>query len=185
MKAIFLDRDGTVTLGTPFHERVDSIDKVVLLPNTLEALRQLAQLNYTVFLITNQAGIAEGLITLEQFNQINDELLRQIAPSGIHIAKTYLCPHGEGATCDCRKPLPKLLQDAAREFDIDLSQSWMIGDRTTDVMTGVNAGTRTILVKTGVPTVESAEATATLPSLLEAVQYIAEHDAKRSPIRPS
>lgn len=176
MKAVFLDRDGTINAGIPFHERVDSVDKVLLLPNTLEALQRLAQLkDYKVFFVTNQAGIAEGLISLEQFNEINNEVLRQIAPSGIHIAKSYLCPHGEGSTCECRKPKPKLLQDAAREFDIDLSQSWMIGDRPSDVMTGVNAGTKTILVKTGAPTAESAEATATLPSLLEAMQYIAAH----------
>jgi len=74
-----------------------------------------------------------------------------------------------------RKPKPKLLLDAAREFDIDLTQSWMLGDRPSDVMTGINAGMKTILVKSGVPTVESDQATFTATTLLEAVQYISEH----------
>ena len=174
MKAVFLDRDGTITVGTPTYERVDSISKVELLPNTLEALKLLVTLDYGVFFVTNQAGLAEGLITLDQFNEINNKVLELIAPSGITILKTYLCPHGDGATCDCRKPKPKLLQDAAKEFGVDLAESWMIGDRLSDVMTGVNAGTNSILVKTGVPTVESDEAVFTAPSLLEAVQYIAE-----------
>lgn len=174
-KAVFLDRDGTVTVGVPTYERVDSLDKVELLPQTIEALKHLAELDYQVFFVTNQAGLAEGLITWDDFNAINDKALNLVAPSGIQILKTYVCPHGEQDDCECRKPKPKLLLDAAKEYDIDLAKSWMIGDRSSDVITGVNAGTRTILVKTGVPTVESKEATITVPSLLEAVDYIAKN----------
>lgn len=171
-KAVFLDRDGTVTIGTPTFERVDSLGEVQLLPNTLEALKLLASLDYKVFIVTNQAGLSEGLISMAEFNEINNKVLKLIEPSGIKIQKTYLCPHGEHDNCDCRKPKPKLLFDAAKEYDVDLTDSWMIGDRPSDVLTGVHAGTKTILVKTGVPTVECDEATATLPSLLEAVKYI-------------
>lgn len=173
MKAIFLDRDGTVNIGVPTYERVNSIDKVKLLPNTLEALTELAKLDYGIFFVTNQAGLAEGLITQAHFDEINNKVLELIAPSGIKVLGTYVCPHGENDDCECRKPKPKLLQDAAKEYDIDLAASWMIGDRPSDVMTGVNAGTKSILVKTGVPTVESDQAIYTAPSLLEAVQYIA------------
>ncbi len=174
MKAVFLDRDGTITVGTPTYERVDSLEKVVLLPNTLEALRLLATLDYGVFIVTNQAGIAKGLITEAEFEQINAKVLDLIAPSGITILHSYVCPHATGDGCDCRKPKPKLLLDAAREFDVDLASSWMIGDRPTDVLTAVNAGAKGILVKTGEPSVVSAEASFTTPSLLEAVQYISE-----------
>lgn len=173
--AVFLDRDGTVTVGTPTYERVDSIDKVELLPSTMAALQLLAGLDFEVFIVTNQAGLAEGLISWDDFDEINNKILSLVAPSGITILKTYVCPHGDHSTCECRKPKPKLLFDAAKEYDIDLAQSWMIGDRPTDVTAGVSAGTRTILVQSGVPTVESDQATATLPSLLEAVQYIAAH----------
>jgi D-glycero-D-manno-heptose 1,7-bisphosphate phosphatase len=172
MKAIFLDRDGTVNVGVPKYERVSSLDKVELLPNTLEALKLLSSLDYSVFFITNQAGLSERLITIDQFWEINNKILELISSTGIKVLKTYLCPHAENDNCECRKPHPKLLLDAAAEFDIDLAHSWMIGDRPSDVMTGVNAGTKTILVKTGVSTVESNQATFTAPSLLEAVQFI-------------
>lgn len=147
MRAVFLDRDGTVNVGTPTYERVDSPDKVELLPNTLKALELLSKLNYLVFFVTNQAGLAEGLITELHFDEINDKVINLIEPSGINIEKTFVCPHGEDSNCGCRKPKPGLLINAAREYEIDLGQSWMIGDRTSDVMTGVNAGTKTILVK--------------------------------------
>lgn len=172
MKAIFLDRDGTINVGVPTYERVDSLDKVQLLPNTLEALKLLASLDFGVFFVTNQAGLAEGLISREQFDEINNKVLELIKPSGVKILGTYVCPHGESDNCECRKPKPKLLLDAAREHDIDLEKSWMIGDRPSDVMTGINAGTKAILVKTGVPTVESDQAMYTSPTLLEAVQYV-------------
>ena len=174
MKAVFLDRDGTVTVGTPTYERVDSLDKVKLLPNTLEALRLLAKLDYAVFFVTNQAGVSEGIITLEFCDVINAKVLELIAPTGINILKSYICPHSEHDNCDCRKPKPKLILDAAKEYDIDLKTSWVIGDRPSDVMAGVNAGVRAILVKTGMASAECEFATYTAPTLLEAVQYIAE-----------
>src|SRR5580698_1123352 len=133
MKAVFLDRDGTINVGVPIHERVDSIDKLELLPTVIEALSKLASLDFGVFLVTNQAGISEGLITEAGFDTINNKLLEMITPSGIKIIKTYHCPHGENSTCECRKPKPKLILDAAKEYAIDLKNSWMIGDRPTDV----------------------------------------------------
>lgn len=172
MKAIFLDRDGTITYGTPTYERVDSLDKVQLLPNTLEALSQLASLDYGVFIVTNQAGLAEGLISREQFDSINNKVLDLIEDTGIVILETYVCPHGDASQCDCRKPKSKLLFDAAEKYDIDLANSWMVGDRPSDVMCAVGAGAKGILVLTGVPTVESADAMATVPSLLEAIELI-------------
>ena len=174
MKAVFLDRDGTVTAGIPYIERVDSVDKVQLLPTVLEALTMLAALEYEVFLVTNQAGIAEGLITLEQFDEINARALELMAPSGVQVRKTYLCPHGEGAICDCRKPKPGMLLEAAREFDIDLGSSWMVGDRVSDIETGANAGTKTILVLSGVPGTVAPNTTYTASTLLDAVRYIAD-----------
>lgn len=176
MKAVFLDRDGTINIGVPVYERVDSVDKLRLLPTVTKALKKLASLDYGVFLVTNQGGIAEGLITEAEFEDINNKLLEMIAPSGIKIIKTYHCPHGENSTCACRKPNPKLILDAAKEYDVDLPNSWVIGDRVTDVQTGINAGTKTILVQSGAVKYESEEATYTAPTLLNAIEYIAEHN---------
>lgn len=172
MRAVFLDRDGTINAGIPKYERVDSIDKVEILPNVIEGLRKLAALDYKFFFITNQAGISEGLISLDDFNEINNEVLRQISSSTINISETFLCPHGEKDDCDCRKPKPKLLLDASVKYGLDLSNSWMIGDRLTDIATGVNAGTKTILVQTG-SAFEAPEATFVAKNLEEAANYIA------------
>jgi histidinol-phosphate phosphatase family protein len=173
MKAIFLDRDGTVTVGIPKYERVDSLDKVELLPNTLKACRVLASLDYGVFFISNQAGIAEGLITLEDFNAINNKAIGLLAPSGIKIIDTYICPHGEDSDCECRKPKPKLILDAANDYGIDLKESYMIGDRRSDIEAGINAGTKTILVETGRKPSVPPECNYTAVDLLEAARYIA------------
>ncbi len=170
-----MDRDGTVNAGIPKHERVDSVEKVEILPKVLQALEELTRLEYGVFFITNQAGIAEGLITEAEFEIINNRVIELIAPSGIKILKTYVCPHGENSDCECRKPKPKLIFDASKEFDIDLTESWMVGDRQSDIMTGVNAGTKTILAQTGILSVTSDEATYIAPNLLAAVNYIATH----------
>jgi len=174
VRAIFLDRDGTVNVGVPRIERVDSVDKVELLPKVLEGLGLLAALDYQVFFVTNQAGLAEGLITIEDFDAINNRTLALIAPSHIKITETYVCPHGPGADCVCQKPKPGMLLDAAEKYRIDLKESWMVGDRLTDVQTGINAGTKTILVLSGEP-VSSPEATYTATDLLDAAQYISTH----------
>jgi histidinol-phosphate phosphatase family protein len=176
MKAVFLDRDGTLIVDPP-DLRVDSIEEVELFPETLPALRTLAKLDYGVFLISNQAGIGEGRLTIEEFRIIEDVFIARIVPSGIRIVKTYVCPHLAEDNCQCRKPKPFMIEKAAREFDIDLANSYMIGDRQTDIMTGVNAGTKTILVQTGNEPVTSAEATVTVPTINEAVDYIAAHDS--------
>lgn len=172
MRAIFFDRDGTINAGIPKYERVDSPEKVELLPNALQGLKRFATFDFINF--TNQAGLAEGLISQAEFDAINNEVLRQIEPSKIRIAETYICPHGEGSTCECRKPKPGMLLDAAKKYDIDLSNSWMIGDRLTDLQTGLNAGTKTILVQTG-SLMEAPEATFVATDLLEAAEYISQN----------
>jgi D-glycero-D-manno-heptose 1,7-bisphosphate phosphatase len=175
MKAVFLDRDGTVILDPP-DERVDKVEKIELFPDSIEALRELAALDYGVILITNQAGIAEGRIDEEEFQRIHKIVLDRLAPSGIKILKTYMCPHGPEAGCDCRKPKATMILRAAEEFDIDLANSWMVGDRQSDIMAGINAGTKTILVKTANVPVTAPEATYTAPNLLGAIRYIASHN---------
>jgi D-glycero-D-manno-heptose 1,7-bisphosphate phosphatase len=175
LKAVFLDRDGTINAGIPKYERVDSIDKIELFPDTLEALALLAELDYGIFFVTNQAGIAEGLITIEEFNAINDEILRQIEPSDAVVLETFVCPHGERDACACRKPQPTMLLEAAKKYEIDLANSYMVGDRLSDIETGINAGTQTILVQTGAITDDRGIATYTASTLLDAARYIVEH----------
>lgn len=172
MKAVFLDRDGTLVVDPP-DLRVDSISKIHLFPDVFKAMKKLAGLDYGVIMVTNQAGIAEGRLTEKDFERLNDIVIELLTPTGVEILRTYFCPHGADSGCDCRKPKPKLLLDAAKEFDIDLANSYTIGDRLSDIQAGINAGTKTILVKTGNTPVTSEEATYTAEDILEAVEYIA------------
>ena len=171
MKAIFLDRDGTINAGIPKYERVDSVDKVETLPFVIEGLHELSKLDFELFIVTNQFGLAEGILTVEDFNKINDKTIELISSSGAKITDTFFCPHGKGSTCECQKPKPGMLLEAAKKYDIDLSESWMIGDRLSDIETGINAGTKTILVQTG-SILEADGADFVAANLLEAANYI-------------
>lgn len=172
MKAVFVDRDGTL-INDPSDFRVDSIDEVEMFPFTVAALKLLADAKLPIVIISNQAGIGEGRYSIEEFLAIQSEVLDLLEPSGVKILGTFICPHREDENCECRKPKPKLIKDAAKEFSIDLSQSYMVGDRETDVEAGINAGTKTVLVKTGVVKVENSKADFIADNLLEAVKYIA------------
>lgn len=146
MKAAFLDRDGTLIddpgyLGDPARVR--------LLPGVAAALIELERLGYLRIVITNQSGIARGLIDEQQVNAVHEEIERQLAAQGATITAWYFCPHLPELGCDCRKPGTALHRAAASRFGIDLPGSWCIGDRIGDVQAGVSLGARSILVLTG------------------------------------
>lgn len=175
MKVVLLDRDGTVIVDPP-DLRVDKVEKIELFPDSIEALKYLADNDFAVILITNQAGIEEGRLTEEEFWQIHAEVLRQLEPSGVKFLKTYM--NGEMKRPDnteWRKPGPKMLLQAAEDFGLDLSQIYMVGDAQTDVQAAINAGCKGgILVQTATgEKVTSPEAIYSAPTLLDAAKYIA------------
>jgi D-glycero-D-manno-heptose 1,7-bisphosphate phosphatase len=150
---LFLDRDGTINEEVEF---LSSPDNVRLIPGAAEAIRRANALGIPVIIITNQSGIARGLFTEQDLDAVNAEVLRLLQLQGARIDAVYYCPHHpEGDTepfdvdCECRKPKTGLLEQAAKEFSIDLSRSFMIGDRLSDVMAGNSAGAVSILVRTG------------------------------------
>lgn len=171
MRAIFLDRDGTLNLEPP-DEVVASPSDVSLHTNVLEGLQVLATLDYRVFIVTNQIGIARKRITEEQFWAVNQKVIELIAPSGIKIIKTYFCPHEPADNCDCRKPKKGMINQLLSEnLDIDVSNSWVIGDRLSDVGLCQAIGSHMILVNmSGKYTEETAEFVA--KDLLEAAQIL-------------
>ena len=174
MKVVLLDRDGTAIVDPP-DRRVDRVEKVRLLPNTIEALRYLADHGFAIVFVTNQAGIAEGRITQTEFAVIHDRVKALLAPSGVTILQTYVCPHGPEDKCDCRKPKPKLILQALSEFNLDPESTYFVGDRQSDIMAGVNAGIKTVLVKTANVPVESKEANYMASNLLDAMKYVVAH----------
>jgi len=177
VRAVFLDRDGTLIIDPP-DERVDSMEKIQLFADTIGALKKLAELKYGVFIVTNQAGIAEGRLSQREFQAINRKVIELFAPSGIKILGVYMCPHGPKDACACRKPKPGLLLKAALDFGVDLANSWTIGDRISDIQAGSAAGTHTILVKTARVPSEAPNATYAAPSLDDAISFIAARSAQ-------
>jgi D-glycero-D-manno-heptose 1,7-bisphosphate phosphatase len=128
--------------------RVDHVEKIYITPETILALQKLAHAGYSAIFVTNQVGIAEGRMSLDEFWQVHQAVLDELEPAGLPILKTYVCPHQDSDDCECRKPKPKLLLDAINDFDFDHTQTFMVGDRPTDVQAGRAAGTKTIFLKT-------------------------------------
>ncbi len=171
MNVLLLDRDGTV-IRDPEDERVDREEKIELFPDTIEALRFLAEHNFSVIFITNQAGIAEGRLNEQDFEKIQNKVLEMISSSGVKVLKTYMCPHVPQDKCECRKPKPSMLLDAMREFNLVPKNVYIIGDRESDINAGINAGVKTILVKTANVPVIADQATYTASTLLDAMKYV-------------
>jgi D-glycero-D-manno-heptose 1,7-bisphosphate phosphatase len=172
MKYILFDRDGTL-IKDPDDLRVKSVDEIELFDDTISALKRLHENSFVVIIVTNQAGISEGKLSALEFDEINEQFIRLIEPSGIEVPTTYMCPHTAEDECDCRKPLPKLLCQALEDFEIDPKKTFMVGDHRSDILAGRAAGVRTILVKTATGKQDEApEADFEAQNLTEAVDII-------------
>lgn len=149
-RAIFLDKDGTLIRDVPYNA---DPDKIELLDGVAEGLRLLGLQGFSFFVITNQAGVARGYFREEALSEVENKLRNLLSKSGVALSGFYYCPHHPEGTvkayskqCDCRKPLPGLLLEAAATYGIDLGGSWMVGDILDDVEAGNRAGCRTVLI---------------------------------------
>ena len=145
-RAVFLDRDGTLIEEAEYLSREQDVRFV---PRVAEALKKLKAAGFLLFIVTNQSGIGRGYFTVSDMQRVHRFLLGVLAKDGATVDAIYYCPHHPDDNCDCRKPSPKFLQDAAKQFRISLPNSFMIGDKMIDVETGHRAGARGILVRTG------------------------------------
>jgi histidinol-phosphate phosphatase family protein len=170
--AAFLDRDGTLNVRPPEHEYVSSADAFVWLPGAAEGCALLAEAGYTLVVVSNQRGIARGVIDLDVLRAIERRIQDGLHPHGCRVASFRYCPHDIADACACRKPRPGLLLDAADELSIDLASSWMIGDAESDVAAGRAAGCRTILVGKSDSVVEPDLRTASLAAAANAIHEL-------------
>jgi D-glycero-D-manno-heptose 1,7-bisphosphate phosphatase len=152
-KAVFVDRDGTVTREGEWIRHPGALE---LVPGAAQAIRRLHEAGFLVVMVTNQSAVARGLITEEQLEVIHESLRALLSREGARLDAIYACPHhpteGVGAykiDCECRKPEPGLMLRARDEMGIDLARSWCIGDMERDLEAGRRAGVRGILVATG------------------------------------
>ncbi len=151
--AVFLDRDGTINEEVGY---IDSSEKLIIIPGTVEAIRRLNERGMKVIVVTNQSAIARGIITEEDLNEINSALTEKLSMGGAFIDAIYYCPHhpteGKGVyrvECECRKPGTGLLIRASYDFGIDLRKSYVVGDTITDIIMAKKAGAKGVLVLTG------------------------------------
>lgn len=149
--AAFIDRDGTLIEEVNFLSRIEELR---LFPFTFEAVGLLKQSGFRVIVITNQSGIGRDIYDEAAMNGIHGQMQVEL---NNQIDAFYHCPHLPCDGCQCRKPNLGMIESAARDFAIDMSRSWFIGDKKIDVETGLNAGIRTALVRTGYGTAHETE----------------------------
>lgn len=182
-KAVFLDRDGTINVLKGFLKKTEDFE---LLPGVAEAIKKLNGSQYITIVATNQPVIARGECTWEELEEIHKKMETVLGRQNAYIDDLFFCPHHpnkgyEGEVlelkidCECRKPKIGMFIDAAKKYNIDLSQSWYIGDTTVDIQAGINAGMRTILLKTGEAGQDgnyNVVPTAIAENLYKAVEYL-------------
>jgi len=144
--AVFLDRDGTICEEMGY---VNHVDRLQVFPFAADAIRRLNELRIPVIVVTNQGGIARNIFPEELVRQVNAKMIAELSEGGAFVDAIYFCPHKSEDACDCRKPNPGMLEQAAREHNIDLAASWVVGDRYADLEMAHTAGGRGILVMTG------------------------------------
>lgn len=152
MKIIFLDRDGVINKDPAYINKYSYVTKwgeFRFLPGAKRAIRKLTEAGYTIYVISNQAGIAKGYFTLRALKDITKKMLREIKKSGGKITGVFYCPHRNEDNCDCRKPKVGLFRKALKRGSINFGDTFFIGDKIMDVKAGRAIGCKTILVLSG------------------------------------
>jgi D-glycero-D-manno-heptose 1,7-bisphosphate phosphatase len=171
-KTVFIDRDGTLIEEVNFLHKVEELR---FFPWTVEAVRLLKENGFLVIVITNQSGIGRKIFEESAMHEIHEKIQEELSEK---LDEFYFCPHLPDEGCACRKPNLGMIETARAHFEIDLANSWMIGDKAIDIETGFNAGIKTALVLTGYgrKALESLERKPNLvaENLLEAVKIICE-----------
>ena len=152
-KAVFLDRDGTINEDIGY---LNHPSQLKLLPKSAEAIKLLNEAGFKIITISNQSGVARGILTEDMLQTIDKKLQKEVLKGGGYIDGMYYCPHHPEhgvypykLECECRKPHNGLIKKASKEYGIDTKISYMVGDKLSDIETGKKSGTKTILVLTG------------------------------------
>ena len=177
-KAVIFDRDGTLIIDKIY---LNDPEQIEYLPDVFTALQQLRDAGFEFAIATNQSGIARGIVSLENLNEIHRRIREKFAAFGIEFKGYYYAPYSVESNHPLRKPNPGMLEQAAQENGFDLKKSWMVGDRLTDIEAGFRAGCRSILLEglgeenTG----NFAKPDYTAKNLLDATKFILSNDSSR------
>ena len=144
--AVFLDRDGTINEHVEYLSEPSKFQEI---PGAYRGIKRLQDLGFRIIVVTNQPGIGLGYFSREDLYAVNREMMKQASQQGCSFDKIYFCPHSKADNCECRKPGTYFIERAQRELSIDVRKSFVIGDMTSDIKFGLDAGAQTVLVKTG------------------------------------
>lgn len=145
-RAVFLDRDGTIAEEYGY---ANHISRFEIFPFAAPAIRRLNEAGIAAVVVTNQSGVARGFFPQALIHQIHEKMNAELAAGGARLDGVYYCPHKTEDDCDCRKPLPGMLERAARELHLELADSFVVSDRYVDIEMGHSVGCHTILVLSG------------------------------------
>jgi histidinol-phosphate phosphatase family protein len=165
-KAVFLDRDGTINRDVPYCSKPDDFE---LLPGAAEAISLFNEHGFKVIVVTNQSGIGRGYFSEEMLARIHERIKILLDEQGARIDAVYYCPHHPDEGCNCRKPQPEMVLSAAKDLDIDLKQSYIIGDADVDIEMGTRAGCKAT-VRIGQSAIPNCSFN--VLSLLEAAKWV-------------
>ena len=143
---IFLDRDGTINIEKDYLYKIEDFE---FEKASVEGLKHLQEKGYGLIIVTNQSGIARQYYTMDDVQRLHEYMQMQLSEAGVCIEKIYVCPHGPNDNCECRKPKLGLYYQAIEEFNIDVSRSYLVGDRLRDIIPAKQLGARGALVQTG------------------------------------
>lgn len=149
ISAIFIDRDGVINRNASEHDYIKSWDEFHFYTNAISALKRITEKKIPIFVISNQRGIARGLMSGQDLNNIHENMIKKLINNNAIVSGIYYCPHDKKDLCNCRKPAPGMITQAATENNIDLANSFMIGDSRDDIEAGKRAGCKTVFVLTG------------------------------------
>ncbi len=146
-KVVFLDRDGVINKEVGYLHIIEDFE---FIDGVFDTCLYFQSLSYQIIIVTNQSGIGRNYYNESDFHVVNDWMLKQFKNQGVDILDVFFCPHGPESNCDCRKPKPGMFNQANAEHDINMKNSWMIGDKEADIQAANTAGIQnTILVKSG------------------------------------
>lgn len=170
-KALFLDRDGVINKEYSYVHKAENFE---FIEGVFEALKKAQEKGYLLIIVTNQAGIGRGYYLEDDFFRLTEWMIEAFKSHGVHIDRVYHCPHGPDDGCECRKPEAGMIKSAAADFNIDLENSWLVGDKESDIEASIKAGIKNhILVRSGHKIDEkSSKAGHICDSLKEAVKLI-------------
>lgn len=142
-RAVFFDRDGTIIFDPGY---LSEAEQIQFFPGVLDKIRELKTRGFLIFIVTNQSGIGRGYFTEAQLAMVHEALIAMMKKEGASVDEIRYCPHAPEDECDDRKPSPKMVIELAEKHDIDLKKSFFVGDKMSDVLTGKNAGCRTVFI---------------------------------------